>query len=263
MFARLKEKGECAYVPYVCAGDPSVGFSVELAKALFAGGADMIELGVPFSDPTADGPVIQEAMLRSLANGFKTEKLFEIMASLRKGGHAQPIVVMTYFNPVLQYGIEDFLKKMTSNRGDGLLIVDLPPEESSEIEGIARANKVDIIRLAAPSTSDGRLKTILPGATGFVYAVAVAGTTGARSELAGGALDLVGRVRKASNLPVALGFGISQPEHVAAAVAAGASAVVEGSKIVTLYSQSPGEAGLKAVREHVRVMKSAAKIAKI
>jgi len=253
-------RGSSAFIPYVCAGDPDKRFTVELVKSLAGAGADIIELGMPFSDPVADGPVIQQAMNRSLAAGFRRSDLFELIAELRTDGIAQPIVVMTYYNPVLRMGVGTFCKRLVEAGADGILPVDLPPEESMELDDAALKYGLDVIRLIAPSTSDSRIDFILSKAHGFVYVASVAGTTGARNELPRSAVELLTRVTSRSKLPVVLGFGISSPEHVRAALSSGASGVVEGSKLISLYAGNMDDRSraLEAVRVHAAEMKDAA-----
>lgn len=221
----------------------------------------MIELGIPFSDPVADGPVIQKAMGRSLSAGFKVAQVFEIISDLRADGILQPIIVMTYYNPVLKLGPKEFCARLAGAGADGVLVVDLPPEESGELESAASENGLDIIRLIAPNTSDERIKQILSKASGFVYLVSVAGTTGARAHLPASTSALLRDVSSRSRLPVALGFGISAPEHVIEAMECGASGIVEGSKLVSLYSEHPADRDvtLAIVRKHAQEMKAATK----
>ena len=233
----MKEKGSGALIPYVCAGDPDEGFTVDLVRTLVKAGADIVELGLPFSDPVADGPVIQKAMQRSLSGGFRVQSIFRTISKLRSEEITNPIVVMTYYNPILRFGVGSFCGSLADAGADGILVVDLPPEESEELEAAARANRLDIIRLVAPSTSDSRLDFILSRSSGFVYAVSVSGTTGARAILPQTAQQLLKRVVPRSPIPVALGFGISGPQHVRSALEAGASGVVVGSKLVSLYSE--------------------------
>jgi len=232
---------------------------LELIKRLSDAGVDVIELGLPFSDPVADGPVIQAAMSRALSRGFSTEKLLEIARSVRKSGIDKPLVVMTYFNPILQYGEEEFCRAAAEAGVDGLLVVDLPPEESAETDGIASSHGLDVIRLVAPSTTSARLEGILSGASGFIYAVSAAGTTGARAELAASADPLLERITSRTRLPVALGFGISAPKHVRAALKAGAAGVVEGSRLIETYAAKLPDrsSALEAVARHAQEMKSA------
>ncbi len=256
-FKSLRARGDGAYIAYVCAGDPEASFTVEQVQRLVEAGADLIELGMPFSDPIADGPVIQAAMNRSLSAGFRTESVFGISRAVRERGLSQPIVIMTYYNPVLQFGARRFCSEAAEAGVDGLLIVDLPPEESEEMDAAAGSSGLDIIRLVAPSTSSDRLQRILSRASGFVYAVSTAGTTGARESLPASAAALLSRVVPRTELPVALGFGISTPSHVQAALSMGAAAVVEGSRMIATYSGMLPDRGraLDAVGRHAREMK--------
>lgn len=237
----MKKTGSGAFIPYVCAGDPDKESTVQIVEALLRGGADVVELGLPFSDPVADGPVIQRSMQRSLSGGFKTSDIMETISTLRSRGMSQPIVVMTYYNPVLKFGVDSFCRGLAEAGADGVLVVDLPLEESMELETIASQYGLDIIRLVAPSTSDSRIDLILAKSSGFVYAVSVAGTTGSREVLPESANKLIGRIVKKSRLPVALGFGISGPQQVRQALEAGASGVVVGSKIISAYSDGSGD----------------------
>jgi tryptophan synthase alpha chain len=254
-----KQRGGSVFIPYVCAGDPDKEFTIDVVKSLVRAGADIIELGMPFSDPVADGPVIQQAMNRSLAAGFRCSDLFENISDLRKEGVIQPIVVMTYYNPILRMGVETFCRRMAEAGADGILPVDLPPEESMELDAAAMQHGLDVIRLIAPSTSDSRIDYILSKAQGFVYVVSVDGTTGARDELAHSATELLHRVTSRSKIPVVLGFGISTPEHVREAVSSGASGFVEGSKLISLYSArlNDRQRALDTVSMHASKMKSA------
>lgn len=258
-FRSLDARGEGAYIPYVCAGDPNADFTNRLVSTLFDSGADIVELGLPFSDPIADGPTIQEAMGRSLSAGLKVNDIFAMVSSIRSSDSKKPIVLMTYFNPVLKMGVEEFSRRLASSGGDGILVVDLPPEESSELEHAVKASSLDLIRLVAPSTSNGRIDEILSSASGYVYAVSVSGVTGARDKLGLSGLELVRRVASRRSLPVALGFGISKPEHVREAMMAGASGVVEGSELISMYARIAGspDAALEAVSKHAREMKQA------
>lgn len=236
----MRRSGSGAFIPYVCAGDPDKAFTVELVEALLRAGADVVELGLPFSDPVADGPVIQKSMQRSLSGGFKTTDIIDTISTLRSRGMTQPIIVMTYYNPVLKCGVDSFCERLAEAGADGLLVVDLPLEESEELEAVARDHDLDIIHLVAPSTSDSRIDLILSRSSGFVYAVSVSGTTGARDVLPKSAEVLLKRVVQKSPLPVALGFGISGPQQVRSALEAGASGVVVGSKLVSVYSDGSG-----------------------
>jgi len=258
-FDDLKKKGSAAYIPYVCAGDPDYESSLRLAKTLCESGADILELGLPFSDPIADGPVIQGAMMRSLSSGFRVNKLFEMIASLRNSGIDNPIIVMTYVNPIIRIGVEKFCTKLSESGADGLLVVDLPIEESAELDSMLHERHLDSIRLIAPNTRDSRIDTMISKTSGFVYAVSVSGITGSRDRLPESALSFVKRVVARTNNPIALGFGISNPTHVKEAVKAGASAVVEGSRLISIYQEDAKseDERLKRIGKHVREMKAA------
>ena len=194
---------------------------------------------MPFSDPLADGPSIQSAMVRSLSYGFRTEMLFQTVSKLRDEGVTVPIVVMTYYNPIVRTGVDAFCRQLSSAGADAILVVDLPIEESTEMDSAAADAGLDIIRLVAPRTDDERAARIMSMATGFVYAVSVSGVTGAKEALPETALTLLRRLRAINGTtPVALGFGISNRTQVEEAMAAGASGVVEGSALINLYSQS-------------------------
>jgi len=259
MFQSLRGSGSIAYIPYVCAGDVDIEFTHELVLRLSDAGADAVEIGVPFSDPVADGPVIQAAMNRSLSKGFAPKDIFGLVSSLRSSGLRIPIVVMSYANPVLKFGIEEFCGQLAASGGDAVLPVDLPLEESSQLEEAAGDSGLDLIRLVAPSTPDDRLRTILSSASGFVYAVSASGVTGPRDELPPTAEPLLRRALSLTSLPVVLGFGISRPSHVRSALSAGASGVVEGSALIASYSSElrDRKAALKSVEEHAKEMKAA------
>jgi tryptophan synthase alpha chain len=258
-FDALAKSGDAAYIPYVCCGDRGTAFTSELISRLATAGADVIELGLPFSDPLADGPTIQAAMVRSLSSGFKVSAVFDVISQVRAKGVPTPIVVMTYYNPVLKMGLEEFCAKLQDSGADGVLPVDLPIEESEELERAAATHGLDVIRLISPTTNDERMKKILGSARGFVYAVSVSGVTGRRDSLPHSATVLLRRATESSTLPVVLGFGISNPEQVRQAVSAGASGVVEGSALIDIYARMDGteEELLASVEKHARDMKGA------
>jgi len=257
-FDELRAERSGAYIPYVCAGDFGNGFTLDLVKGLCSAGADVIELGLPFSDPVADGPTIQAAMKRALDSGFRVADIFKVVRGVRAAGMDQPVVIMTYHNPVHRMGVPKFCRSMAEAGGDGILVVDLPPEESAELDEAARESSLDVIRLIAPSTPESRIRMIVSRASGFVYAVSVAGVTGERSGLPETAVPLIRRTTSATPLPVALGFGISKPEHARAALSAGASGVVEGSALISLYQRETDRlAARQSVMSHAAAMKRA------
>jgi tryptophan synthase alpha chain len=230
-FARLKDEGRAAFVAYVMAGDPDAATALEIVKGLPGAGADIIELGMPFSDPMADGPSIQVAAQRSLKAGTTLADVLSTVSAFREGDRDTPIILMGYLNPVLSRGFDRFAAEAAEAGVDGMIIVDCPPEESEALDAALAAESMSRIWLAAPTTDDARLKTVIRSASGFVYYVSVAGVTGVKEADAEGVRPAVERVRKASGLPVAVGFGIKTPER-AAAVAAVADAVVVGSALV-------------------------------
>jgi tryptophan synthase alpha chain len=230
-FAKLKAEGRAAFVAYVMAGDPDAAGALEIIKGLPAAGADLIEVGMPFSDPMADGPAIQLAAQRSLKAGTTTDDVLNTVRAFRGGDRDTPIILMGYLNPVLSRGFARFAAEAAQAGADGMIIVDCPPEESEALDAALAGESLSRIWLAAPTTDDERLKTVIRSASGFVYYVSVAGVTGVKEADAQGVRPAVERVRKASGLPVAVGFGVKTPER-AAAVAGVADAVVVGSALV-------------------------------
>lgn len=239
-FNELKKRGEKGLVAYVTAGEPSPGRTASLVLALERGGADVIELGVPFSDPIADGPVIQRASERALAAGMTLQKTLDTAAEIRAQSDI-PIVLFTYLNPVLRFGFDKLAKAAKNSGVDGVLLTDLSVEEADRHIGALREQKLDTVFLAAPTSSDRRLELVAKYSSGFVYLVSRAGVTGERATLSEQAAPLVERMRKLTPLPLALGFGISTPQQ-AAEVAGMADAVVVGSALVRLIEQH-GAAG--------------------
>ncbi|UCE81458.1 MAG: tryptophan synthase subunit alpha [Methanobacteriota archaeon] len=261
VFENLKRAGDGAYIPYVCCGDRGTRFTTGLVKRLTCAGADIVELGLPFSDPLADGPTIQSAMVRALSSGFRTQMLFDTISTVRSEDVKVPIVVMTYYNPIVRMGEKAFCENLSKVGADAVLAVDLPIEESSELDAAAADNGLDVIKLVAPTTGDERARRIMNSASGFVYAVSVSGVTGAKDSLPDTALALLKRLSDISAIPVALGFGISNRRQVMNAMSAGASGVVEGSALISIYSQSSLEedALLDLVEKHARELKNATK----
>jgi len=236
-FDALRAEGRAGLVTFVTAGDPNPETFDEILAALPEAGADVIEVGMPFTDPMADGPAIEAADLRALAAGMSLRRVLEAVRGFRRKDDATPIVLMGYFNPIFAYGTERFVRDAREAGVDGLIVVDVPPEEDEELGVPARAAGLHMIRLATPTTDEARLPAVLNGASGFIYYVSVAGITGG----AAGQVDAVGaaveRIRVASGLPVAVGFGIRTPEQ-AAAMARQADGVVVGSAIVSLIGQA-------------------------
>ncbi|PIB90254.1 tryptophan synthase subunit alpha [Caulobacter sp. FWC2] len=230
-FAALKAENRAGFVTYVMAGDPDAATTLSVLKGLPGAGADLIELGFPFSDPMAEGPTIQRAAQRGLKSGMTLQGTLDLVAAFRAGDADTPIILMGYLNPVLNRGFESFAAAAAKAGVDGLIIVDCPPEEADPLSDALEAEGIALIRLAAPTTDDARLPMVIRRTSGFVYYVSVAGVTGVKSADAADVAPAVERLRKASGLPVAVGFGIRTPEQ-AAAVARVADAAVVGSALV-------------------------------
>src|SRR5580692_656912 len=230
-FAALRQEGRAALVTFITAGDPDLQTSLAILKALPGAGADVIELGMPFTDPMADGPAIQASGLRALKGGQTMRKTLAMVAEFRKGEPATPIVLMGYYNPVYVYGVEAFLRDAKAAGADGLIVVDLPPEEDAELCLPALAAGLNFIRLATPTTDDARLPAVLAHTSGFVYYVSITGITGAAAPELAKVASAVGRIKAHTSLPVAVGFGVKNAGS-AAAIAGRADGVVVGSAIV-------------------------------
>jgi tryptophan synthase alpha chain len=230
-FAALKAEGRAAFVPYVMAGDPDAATSLEILKGLPAAGADLIELGFPFSDPMAEGPPIQKAAQRALAAGMTLEGTLALVRAFRQGDADTPIILMGYLNLLLSMGLQPFAKAAAEAGVDGLIVVDCPPEEADPLVDALDAQDIALIRLATPTTDEKRLPTVLRRTSGFVYYVSVAGVTGVKEADEQVVGPAVARIKAATDLPVAVGFGIRTPER-AAAIARVADAAVVGSALV-------------------------------
>ena len=236
-FAALKAEGRAALVTFLTAGDPDAETSLAIVKALPAAGADVIELGMPFTDPMADGPAIQAAGLRALHAGQTMIKTLALVRDFRKGDNATPIVLMGYYNPIYIYGVDKFLVDAKSAGVDGLIIVDLPPEEDEELCLPTLEAGLNFIRLATPTTDDKRLPAVLANTSGFVYYVSITGITGAAAPDPGKVGQAVARIKRHTKLPVAVGFGVRSGEQ-ARAIAEGADGVVVGTALVEAVRQS-------------------------
>jgi len=235
-FAALKAEGRAGFVAYLTAGDPDIETSTRLFEGVAAAGADLIEIGMPFSDPMADGPLIQAGGMRALKSGMTLRKTLAMVKHLRARDADTPYVLMGYYNPIYRYGAEAFAKDAVAAGVDGLIIVDLPPEEDPELAEPARRAGLDLVRLATPTSDAARLPVIVERASGFVYYVAITGITGTRSADSAGVRDAVARLRRFTKLPVAVGFGIKTPEQ-AAEIARAADAAVVGSALVDRLAQ--------------------------
>jgi tryptophan synthase alpha chain len=230
-FAALRAQGKKAFVAYIMAGDPDPAVSLAVMQGLPAAGVDVIELGLPFTDPMADGPTIQLAGQRALEGGMTVDKTLDMVRAFRKGDAKTPIVLMGYYNPIYSRGVDRFLAEATDAGIDGLIIVDLPPEEDSELCIPAQKAGLNFIRLATPTTDDRRLPAVLQNTSGFVYYVSITGITGAGAAVAGDVGPEVARIKRQTDLPLVVGFGITTPK-AARAIAAVADGCVVGSAIV-------------------------------
>lgn len=236
-FAELKKQGRSAFVTYVMAGDPDLRTSLDIVKALPKAGADVIELGIPFTDPMADGPSIQAAGLRALKGGMTLKKTLELVRAFRKDDDVTPLVLMGYYNPIYIYGVDKFLADAKTAGVDGLIIVDLPPEEDDELCIPALKAGLNFIRLATPTTDDKRLPAVLANTSGFVYYVSIAGITGAAAADANAVGEAVARIKRHTGLPICVGFGIRTPE-AARAIAQKADGSVVGTALVDALKNS-------------------------
>lgn len=254
-FKRLREAGKTGLVTYVTAGDPDLPRSAAILQRLDAAGADVLEVGVPFSDPLADGPVIQRATERALAGGATLTGVLDMIAGVR-GTIKAPIVIFSYVNPILRMGLDAFVARARDAGVDGVLALDLPPEEAEDLRGALSDAGIDTIFLLSPTTSPERIRRAAALGSGFLYGISRLGVTGARDTMDGSAAELAGRVRTETGMPLALGFGLSGPEHVRA-VGALADAAVVGSALVNVigtHGQSP--ALLDEVERYVRWLQS-------
>jgi tryptophan synthase alpha chain len=251
-FAALKPQGRAALVTFVTAGDPDYPTSLAILRALPGAGADVIELGMPFTDPMADGPAIQASSLRALKAGQNMKKTLAMVAEFRQGDAVTPIVLMGYYNPIYIYGVARFLTDAKAAGVDGLIVVDLPPEEDVELCLPALKAGLNFVRLATPTTDDKRLPAVLANTSGFVYYVSIAGITGMAAPDTGKVAAAVARIKRHTALPVAVGFGVRTPAQ-ACAIAQVADGVVVGSALVDALKQSLG-ADMKATQSSVKAV---------
>ncbi|PTU80733.1 tryptophan synthase subunit alpha [Pseudomonas indoloxydans] len=236
-FAELKAENRAALVTFITAGDPDYATSLSILKGLPDAGADVIELGMPFTDPMADGPAIQLANIRALAGKQGMRQTLQMVREFREGNQSTPLVLMGYYNPIFVYGVERFIADAKEAGVDGLIVVDLPPEHNDELCEPAQSAGIDFIRLTTPTTDDDRLPTVLAGSSGFVYYVSVAGVTGAGAATMDHVEEAVARLRRHTDLPVCIGFGIRTPEH-AAEVAKRAEGAVVGSALIDKIAEA-------------------------
>ena len=259
-FAELKTEGRAALVTFLTAGDPDPETSLALVQALPAAGADVIELGMPFTDPMADGPAIQMSSQRALKAGQTLKKTLELVRAFRGGDDATPLVLMGYYNPIYVYGVDRFLRDAKSAGVDGLIIVDLPPEEDEELCSPALKAGLNFIRLATPTTDDKRLPTVLTNTSGFVYYVSITGITGMAAPDNSAVAGAISRIKRHTTLPVAVGFGVKTAEQ-AKTIAQGADGVVVGSALIDALRATldgNGKAGKNSVAAVTKLVASLA-----
>ena len=250
-FARLKDEGSGGLIPFITAGDPNLNVTCELIVELASSGASVIELGVPFSDPMADGPVIQRSSERALRNGVGLEQILQTVSKARKDTDV-PIVLFSYYNPLLQFGLKKLAQEAARAGVDGVLVTDVPPEEAEDFQNVLSAQGLDMIYLVAPTSTDARLQMIAARASGFIYAVARTGVTGMREESSNSAEILVARVRAVTSLPVAVGFGISNKSQVDDVLRYADAAVVGSAIVAEIERQAANADVVKKVGAFVR-----------
>ena len=248
---RLRSAGETALVPFVTVGFPDLATSEALAQTILESGGDMLELGIPFSDPLADGPTIQMTSYRAIQNGATLRRSLEMLKSLRDKGVDAPLIFMGYYNPFLHYGIEKFLQEAEDGGLDGVIVPDLPTEESVEFREACQSHGIHVIPLLAPTSPDSRIAEACKGAGGFIYCVSLTGVTGARQSLSSGLSDLVGRIRRHTDLPVIVGFGISRREHIQE-IGQFADGAVVASALLDAIDKSHPDDRLDTARRFVR-----------
>jgi tryptophan synthase alpha chain len=257
-FSELRASGELGIVAYITAGDPSLDATLEFALVLADAGADIIELGVPFSDPLADGPTIQRASERALKSGTTLTRVIELVRGIRQSSQI-PLVLFSYYNPILQMGIEKFAAAAALAGADGVLATDLTPEESTDYRLILRAHNLDTVFLAAPTSSGERLKLISAATSGFLYVISRTGVTGAKDSLPDELPALLRRVHQFTDLPIAVGFGISLPGHVSVLGGLADAAVVGSALVSEIEKASSPDAAANALRGRVHTLKEAAR----
>ena len=252
-FDRLRREGKTGLVAYLTVGFPSLAETPELLRAAVEGGADLIELGIPFSDPLADGTTVQRAAHHAVQSGITTADVIDVCRKVRTGGIEAPIVAMGYYNPLLAYGIERFAEDAAAAGMDGVIPVDVPPEEGGHLKSALAAQDMDTIYLLAPTSSQSRIERVTREGSGFIYCVSVAGTTGARGDLPPELEAFVGRVREKTALPLAVGFGVSRPEHVAR-IGRVCEAAVVGSALIDTIERAPAGQRAQELKTYVEVL---------
>ena len=255
-FKSLRDRHQCALIPFLTAGDPDLDTTAKALKILDREGADLIELGVPYSDPLADGPVIQAAATRALQKGVRLEDVLTLVSTVGKEIKA-PIILFTYYNPIFYRGVDNFLDQVATAGVKGLVVPDLPLEESGALLKSAQERGVEVTLLVAPTTPPERIQAIALQTQGFIYLVSVTGVTGIRSQVASRVEDLIKSLRQQTDKPIGVGFGISDIAQAQKVQAWGADAVIVGSAMVKRLAESPPEVGLKSLEEFCRQLKGA------
>jgi tryptophan synthase alpha chain len=265
VFSRLETRGECGLITYVMAGDPHPSYTIEIIQALIDGGSDIIELGIPFSDPIADGPTIQAASQRALNAGTTPSKVLQICKEAKETSDT-PIVILSYANPIFRMGFKKFFTIAKNHQVDGVIIPDLPIEESQEYRELGRSLEIDTIFLATPLTTENRMQEIIDYTSGFLYLVSIEGVTGAREHIRKDTLSFIRKAATIANqrIPLAVGFGISKPKQIHLCMQNGANAVIVGSAFVRIIEKqiSEKEKMLKSLTEYTEKLKSATKYPK-
>jgi tryptophan synthase alpha chain len=251
--AQLFDKGHAALMPYFPLGFPDAPISLDVITAMSAAGADAFEIGLSFSDPLADGPVIQHATQVALEQGITVKRSLEMIAELRARGVRQPLLVMGYINPIMAYGLERFVEDAAAAGADGFIVPDLPPEEADEFDRLCRERGLGLIYFLAPTSTDDRVRLVAEKAQSFIYLVSIAGVTGARSQVASGLSEFVGRIRQATSTPIAIGFGVSTPEQ-AGEVSRIADGVIVGSALVQIVDRAEDKP--QAAAQFIRALKA-------
>ena len=257
-FESLRRNQECALIPFITAGDPDLETTAKALQVLDRSGADMIELGVPYSDPLADGPVIQAAATRALQRGTTLERVLQMLKSISPSLRS-PIILFTYYNPILHRGIDKFLQQVQEAGVAGLVVPDLPLEESAGLIKPAAQRGIDLILLVAPTSDHERIEAIAHASGGFIYLVSVTGVTGMRTQMQGRVFDLLQQIRHVTDKPIGVGFGISEPEQARQVREWGADAAIVGSAVVKRLAEGTPEQGLEAIGQFCQSLKTALK----
>jgi tryptophan synthase alpha chain len=260
-FEKLRARGERAFIPFVTCGDPDLETSRTLIENYIAAGADIVEIGIPFTDPLADGPTIQRASERALAGGVTMNDALQLIADIRSTQKDVPLVPMTYVNPVFQIGYDEFARRCAEAGADGVIVSDIPPEAGKEWIAAGRKHGVDTIFLVAPTSDDARVEAVANAASGFIYAVARMGVTGAKSDVPPEIGELIARVKAHTSTPICAGFGFSSPAQIASTCQNSAvDGIVVASALIDKLESTPGAAGIEAATQMVRELKAATKL---